>query len=339
LQGFFRKAFLAEEPAMQAIVAHELGAADVLKAEEVARPRAGAGQVVVKLHAIGINPVDTYILAGKHGPRPVPYTPGKDGAGVVEEVGPGVADLKQGERVYVSNSISGTYAAYALCDAKDVHRLPGNASFAAGASVGVPAGVAYFALFYRGGARAGETVLVHGATGSVGSSALQFARAAGIRVFGTAGDDKGRAFVLAQGAHDAFDHNITQDEQRVKAATGGRGFDVIVENLADKNLASDLTALSERGRVLVIGSRGKIEIDPRQTMARNSDIRGVTLEKPTEEEHRGIYAGVTAGLESGILRPAIAMELPLAEAARGHKEVMGKHPPGKILLRPEGAEK
>jgi NADPH2:quinone reductase len=292
----------------------------------------------LRVHAIGVNPVDTYILAGKHYKAQLPYTPGKDAAGHIEIVGPGVTEFQPGDRVYASNAISGTYAQRALCAVSMVHPLPEKSSFAHGATLGIAAGVAYFALFLRSAAKAGETVLIHGATGGVGLAAVQLGRAAGMTIFATAGDDRGCKFLLDQGAHQAFHHNITEDPVRLKSLTAGRGIDVIIENAADKNLASDLGALSDRGRVAVVGSRAPIQIDPRQTMQRNADIRGVTLERTTPDEHRAIYAALTAALEAGTLRPVIAMELPLDQAVRSHHEVMSRHPPGKIILRPPGSK-
>src|SRR3982751_3143430 len=124
---------------MKAIRVREFGGPEVLKIETVEDPRPGAGQVVVALRAIGVNPVETYIRSGKYAAKPqLPYTPGNDGAGIVETVGDGVAHLKAGDRVYVAGSISGTYAEKTLAEATRVHPLPAEASFAQGAAIGVP---------------------------------------------------------------------------------------------------------------------------------------------------------------------------------------------------------
>ena len=317
---------------MRAIRVNEFGGPEVLRVEEVPEPKAGRGQVVIAAHAVGVNPVETYIRTGKYGPMQFPYTPGKDAAGVVESVGEGVSEFKVGDRVYTDGSISGAYAEKTLAEVGTVHRLPERASVEQGAAVGVPAGVAHYALFYRGGGKAGETVLVHGGTGGVGSAAIQMARAAGFHVIGTASDEKGRAFVLEQGAHAAADHKITERPEELNALTGGRGVDIILEMLANVNLSSDLNVLNKRGRVMVIGSRGTVEIDPRETMKRDADIRGVMLGGALPEEHRGIYAAITAGLEQGTLRPVIGLRLKLEEAERAHREVMEGESFGKIVL-------
>ena len=130
-------------PRMNAIRVHQFGEPDVLKLEEVPDPTPGPAQVVVRIKAVGVNPVETYIRAGRYGPRQFPFTPGIDGAGVIESVGPGVKRWKKGDRVYVAGSISGTYAEVSLCDAKKVHRLPENVSFEEGAALGVPAATAW----------------------------------------------------------------------------------------------------------------------------------------------------------------------------------------------------
>ncbi len=172
-------------------------------------------------------------------------------------------------------------------------------TFQQGAGVGTAGGTAFRGLFQRGRGIAGETVLIHGATGGVGTAAVQLARAAGMTVVATASTDEGRKYALDQGAHHAIDHGITQRADDVKSLTDGRGFDLIVELAADRNLASDLTALAKNGRVVVIGLRGKIEIDPRETMGRQSDILGLTLFGATPIEHRAIYSASDCWIGNG----------------------------------------
>ncbi len=319
---------------MKAIRVHEFGGPEVLKLEEVSDLQPGAGQVVVRVHAAGVNPVEAYVRTGTYVFKPnLPYTPGNDAAGVVWAVGEGVTRVKKGDRVYVSGSLSGTYAEQALCTDAQVHRLPDNVSFEQGAAMGVAYGTAYRGLFQRGDAKAAETVLVHGASGGVGSAAVQLARAAGLTVIGTAGSEPGLQLVLAEGAHHALNHSSEGYLDQLMKLTDGRGVDLILEMLANKNLAKDLTVLAKKGRVVVIGSRGPIEINPRDAMGRDADIRGTTLLNTTEQEYKQMHAGLLAGLENGTLRPVIGEQIPLAEAARSHAEVMkpsGAH--GKIVL-------
>jgi len=318
---------------MKAIRVHEFGDPGVLRLEEVPKPPPGPGQVLVRMHAIGVNPVETYIRAGTYPQKPaLPYTPGNDGAGVVEQVGADVNEFKPGDRVYTAGSISGTYAEFALCKTAQAHPLPVNASFAQGAAMGTPYATAYRGLFQRAQAKPGETVLIHGASGGVGTAAVQLARARGLRVFGTAGSDEGRKLAREQGAHEVFDHRAPNQFEQVMNATAGCGIDVIVELLANVNLGKDLTILGKGGRVAIIGSRGRVEIDPRDAMQRDVDLRGMVMPNTPPEELASIHAALVAGLENGTLRPVIGKEFPLAEAAKAHRAVMEPGAFGKIVL-------
>ena len=319
---------------MKAVRVHEFGGPEVMKLEEVPDLKPGPGQVVVQIHAAGVNPVESYIRTGTYVVKPtLPYTPGNDGAGVVTAVGAGVARVKPGDRVYTSGALSGTYAEQTLCLETQVHRLPDNVSFEQGAAMGVAYGTAYRGLFQRGDAKAGETVLVHGASGGVGTAAVQLARAAGMTVIGTAGSEDGMKLVKDQRAHHVLNHSSDAQYDEVMKLSEGRGVDVILEMLANQNLAKDLTVLAKKGRAVVIGSRGTIEINPRDAMGREADIRGVTLLSTTEAESKQMHAALVAGLEDGTLRPVIAQKIPLAEAARAHVEVMRPSGAlGKIVL-------
>ena len=319
---------------MKAIRVQEFGGPEVLRLEDVPTPQPGAVQVLVRMHAAGVNPVETYIRAGTYARLPeLPYTPGNDGAGVVEQVGPNVTEFKTGDRVYTAGSLSGTYAEFALCKTDQIHPLPTNASFAQGAAMGTPYATAYRGMFQRGEAKPGETVLVHGASGGVGTAAVQLAHARGLRVLGTAGSDEGRKLAREQGTHEVFDHRAPDHFEQIMKATGGRGVDVIVELLANVNLGKDLTILAKGGRVAIIGSRGRVEIDPRDTMQRDVDLRGMALPNTPPAEMASIQAALVAGLENGTLRPLIGKEFPLAEAAEAHRAVMKQGAIGKIILR------
>ncbi len=319
---------------MKAIRVHEFGGPEVLKVEEVPDLQPGPGQVVVRVRAVGVNPVESYIRTGTYAIKPaLPYTPGADAAGVVDAVGKGVNSLKPGVRVYTSGSLSGTYAEQTLCTEAQVHPLPANVTFEQGAAMGVAYGTAYRALIVRGGAKPGETVLIHGASGGVGTAALQLARAAKLLVMGTAGTDAGLHLVKEQGAQHAMNHSSEGYLDELMTLTGGRGFDLIIEMLANKNLSNDLSLLAKKGRVVVVGNRGTIEINPRDLMSREADIRGMILFGASEQESREMHAALGAGLENGTLRPVIAQKIPLAEAGRAHEEIMKANGAlGKIVL-------
>jgi NADPH:quinone reductase len=324
---------------MKAIVVRAFGGPEVLNIEDVPDLVPGAGQVVVRVHAVGVNPVDTYIRNGAYGAgRTVPYTPGMDVSGVVEAVGEGVDSAgawKPGDRVYTASTLTGGYAEQTVADATQVFRLPDNLSFSEGAGINVPYATAYRALLQRAQGKAGETVLVHGASGGVGIAAVQLARLYGFRVVGTASTERGRDLVKAQGAHFVFDHsNPDYLQQAIAEATQGKGFDVILEMLANVNLNNDLTALAPSGRVIVIGNRGKIEIDPRLTMGKDSDIRGMSLFNASPAEISSIHHGLFAGFESGALRPIVGIEMLLSDAPKAHVAILEPGSYGKIILVP-----
>jgi NADPH2:quinone reductase len=322
---------------MKAIRVHEFGEPEVLKLEEVPEPQVGAGEVLVKVHAVGVNPYEAYIRGGAYyaaASRPLPYIPGNDAAGVVEAVGPEVKGVSVDDRVYTSATLTGAYAEKTLCLESRVHHLPPQVSFAQGAAVNVPYSAAYRALFQRGRAVPGEVVLVHGASGGVGVAAVQLARAAGLTVIGTAGTEEGRRLAAEQGAHHVLDHHQEGYLQEVLQITENRGVDVICEVLANVNLGRDLEVLATGGRVVVIGSRGTVTIDPRQAMAREAEILGMVIFAATEKEFRTIHAALVAGLANDTLRPVVGQELPLAEAAKAHHDLMEKKAYGKIVLIP-----
>jgi NADPH:quinone reductase len=319
---------------MKAILVRQFGGPEVMKLEEVPTPKPTAGQVLVKIHAAGVNPADTYARTGNYAVLPaLPYTPGTDGAGVIDSVGDGVKKVRAGDRVYVAKSVSGTYAEYALALESQVYRLPEKISFAQGAGVFIPYGTAYHALHHQAKARGGETVLVHGASGGVGIASVQIARALGLTVFGTAGTAKGLELVKREGAHQSFDHSNAAYKDEIMKATGGRGVDIILEMLANVNLGADLKLLAQYGRVVVIGSRGPATITPRDIMARRAAVLAFTLWAITEAEATDIHAGLIAGLENGTLRPVVGSELPLKDAAQSHIDVMKPSGAfGKIVL-------
>ncbi len=320
---------------MKAIVVHQFGGPEVLKFEEIPTPRPVAGQVLVRIHAVGVNPYDTYMRAGTYAVKPpLPYTPGSDAAGVIEAVGEGVKKVKPGDRVYTAKTLSGAYAEYALTLEEQVHCLPEKVSFGQGAGVWVPYGTAYHALYHSAEAHASETVLVHGASGGVGCAAVQLARAIGLTVLGTTGTPKGADLVKREGAHQVFAHSKPGYQEEILKTTGGRGVDIILEMLANVNLSADLKLLATNGRVIIIGNRGEITINPRDLMVRRASARGFTLWAITPAEEAEIHAGLIAGLENATLRPIVGKELPLAEAARAHKEILEPGAAGKIVLVP-----
>jgi NADPH:quinone reductase len=319
---------------MKAIRVQQFGGPEVLQLKNVPDPEPGPSQVLINVRAVGVNPVETYIRAGKYPNASVPYTPGTDAAGEVAKTGASVRHLAVGARVYTSGSVTGAYANMTICEAADVHPLPSATSFAEGAALGIPYATAWRAIFQRARAVPGETVLVQGASGGVGTAAVQLARAAGLTVIGTAGTDRGAKLVRDLGASHVLNHRQPDYLTEVLKITENRGVDIILEMLANENLAKDLAVLARNGRVIVIGNRGKVEIDARELMVRDAETRGMMLFSASASEKASIHAALRAGLESGTVKPVIARELPLAEASRAHELLMEPGAGGKIILVP-----
>jgi NADPH2:quinone reductase len=318
---------------MKAIRVQKFGEPDVLQLVDVPDPVPGPGQILVRLEAAGVNPVETYIRAGTYAKLPeLPYTPGTDGAGTIAALGAGITTWKVGDRVYTAGSISGAYAEFALCDAAQIHALPENTSFPKGAALGVPYTTAHVALFHRGHLHDGEIVLIHGATGGVGLAAIQFAAAAGARVLATGGTDAGRSLIKSEGAYAVFDHHAADYTKQILDATDGRGVDMVVEMLANVNLGQDLPLLAPHGRVVVVGSRGPVEINPRDLMARNADVRGVFVFGTPAPVLTETHIAIVSGLKEGTLRPAVGQTFPLAQAAEAHRKIMSPGASGKIVM-------
>ncbi len=324
---------------MKAIRVHKFGGPEVLQLDDVPDPKPGPGQVLVRIRAAGVNPVDTYIRMGTYTMTPaLPYIPGADAAGVVDAVGDGVKRVRKGDRVYVVRTagppLTGGYAELAVCHEPLVQPLPSGVSFSQGAAVAVPYGTAYRGLHHKAHARPGETVLVHGASGGVGIAAVQLAIAHGMTVVGTAGSERGRTLVQEHGAHHVLDHTAPDYLQKLMALTEGRGADVILEMLANVNLQKDLDVVARFGRIIVIGNRGAIEINARGTMTKDAAILGLALPNATPEEMAQIHAALGAGLANGTLKPVVGQELPLRDAARAHEAVLKPGAYGKIVLIP-----
>jgi NADPH2:quinone reductase len=319
---------------MKAIIVREFGAPEVMKLEEAADLQPDENQVLVRVEAAGVNPVDAYIRTGTHAQKPkLPYTPGKDAAGVVEAVGANIADFKVGDRVYTADSISGTYAEFALCAENQVHKLPENVSFEQGAGIFVPYATAYRALFQKAKPQPGETILIHGASGGVGIASVQWAKNFGLKIIGTASSDEGKNLVRRQGADFVLDHTDENYLSEIKEITGGAGVDIILEMLANVNLQRDFEVLAIYGRVSIIGNRGTLEFNPRAIMGKDAIVYGVQLFNTPPAEMREIHAAIYKGLSEGYLNPIVGKTFPLAEAAAAHHTVLEQKAFGKIVLK------
>jgi NADPH:quinone reductase len=324
---------------MKAIRVDSFGGPEVLKLDVIDDPVPGSGEVVIDVRAAGVNPADTYMRNGTYAIVPkLPYIPGGDAGGVVSAIGAGVREFQVGDPVFVGTALSfdltGCYAEKVKRKANEVLHLPAGVSFAAAVAFGVSYTTAHYSLFERGGARAGETVFIHGASGSVGTSAIQLAKRAGLKVIGSGGTAKGLELIVREGADHAVDHTKKGYLDEVKHLTGGKGPELILEMLANINLAADMGLAAKYGRIIVIGNRGEITINPRVAMMKELDIRGIALWNATPEQVQSMMKDILAGVAAGAIRPIIGREMSLAEAAAAHVAVLKPGAYGKIVLVP-----
>lgn len=304
-----------------------------MKLEEIGIPTPGVGEVLVRICASGVNPVDTYIRSGSYAQKPaLPYTPGKDGAGVVESVGASVLKFKPGDRVLTAEAGTGTSAEFGVFSEKGLIALPENVRFDEGAGVFVPYATAYRALFQKAKAKSGDLVLIHGASGGVGVAAVQWAKNAGLRVIGTAGSTDGIELVKSNGADYAVDHSQTDYMQEILDLSEWRGVDVIIEMLANVNLVKDFEVLAMFGRICVVGNRGSLDFNPRLIMSKDATVTGMALFNAPDDEMAEIHAAIQNGLASGFLKPKVGKRFPLEEIAAAHRAVIEEKAFGKIVL-------
>lgn len=319
---------------MKAIIVREFGAPDVLKLEETADLEPNENQILVKIEAAGVNPVDAYVRSGVYTKVPnLPYTPGKDAAGIVEKTGANVTKFKAGDRVLTADSLTGTYAEFCLCEEKHLIKLPENVSYEQGAGVFIPYATAYRALIQKAKAKAGETVLIHGASGGVGTAAIQWAVNTNLKIIGTVGSEEGRKLAFESGADEVFDHSKDGYLDEIKNTTDGKGVDIILEMLANVNLTKDFDVLAMFGRISVIGNRGSLDFNPRLTMTKDATIYGLSLFNAPANEMQEIHEAIFNGLADGFLKPHVGKTYSLAQAAEAHREVIEGKALGKIILK------
>lgn len=312
---------------MQAIRMHEFGGPEVLRLEEVPDPHPGPGQVRIRVAAAGVNPVDTYVRGGLYGPRSFPLIAGTDGAGTIDETGPGVDRFHAGDRVYFVGVPS--YASLVVAPTHAVWPLPPRLDYAQGAAIGVPYITAFQAIHGVARLRPGDWILVHGGSGAVGTATLQLGSAAGLRMVATASTAAGRQHTLDQGALAAVGHD---ELEAARAKTQGHGFDAVIELAAHRNLGRDLALMAPGGQVIVVGSRGPVEIDARQLMTADASIRGLSFFNATADDLHRIHLGLAPGLMAGTLTPVVGKKLPLAHAAQAHRTLMEPGALGKLVL-------
>lgn len=323
---------------MKVVQINEYGGSEVLKLAEVREPTPQKNEVKVKLYAVGINPSDHYTISGKYAYNvpDLPFIPGKDGAGIVEEIGSEVKHVDIGDRVFLSalsgKRNTGMYAEKVVISSEDVFKLPSHVSFVEGAALGIPAFTAYRALHQKARIRAGEIVLIHGASGAVGSMAVQMAKAVGSIIIGTSSTEDGRNSILEMGGDYAIPHVTEDNKEELLKITDNNGPDVIIEFLANVNLETDSKVIANEGRIVVVGSRGTIEFTPRNLMSNDAIVTGMALSQPTEEHLKELIPGVTALVENGFIKPLIGKKFSLGEATAAHDHLMGSSGDGRTVF-------
>ena len=324
---------------MKAIRAHSFGGPEVLQLDDIEDPVPGTGEIVFDMKASGVNPADTYMRNGTYAIVPdLPYIPGGDAAGVVSAVGPGVTEIGVGDPVFsgaaLTFDLTGCYAEKIKRKASQVMKLPNGVDFAQAAAFGVSYPTAHWALFERGRGKSGEAVFIHGASGSVGTSAIQLAKRAGMTVIGSGGTEQGLDLIRDQGADLAVDHTKEGYLDEVTEFTGGEGPSLILEMLANVNLENDLERVAKYGRVIIIGCRGEISINPRVAMMKELDIKGIALWNVTADQIKPVMQDILSGVADGSLKPVVGKNMPLADAAGAHVAVLEPGAHGKLILVP-----
>lgn len=326
---------------MKAMHVREFGGPEVMVLEEAEEPTPSAGEILARVRAAGVNPVDTTFRSGAHPlskSLALPWTPGIDAAGEVLAVGEGAEGFSPGDRVFGAAS-SGSYAEKAILNSSRTARLPDNLSFEEGASFPVVLYTAYYALIYKARVKAGETVLIHAGAGGVGCMAIQIAKAAGARVITTVSSPDKTEFCRGFGADVVVNYREEDFAERCLAETGGRGVDAVIEMVAAENFDADCRAVKKYGCVVVLGAGtgknpvGAVNYPP--FYSKDIDVRGMSLfnSDPVFPE---MIRQLDLLLAEGGVRAAVGETMPLAEAARAHETLMTGKVFGKIVLTMDG---
>ncbi len=305
-------------------------ATEVLALVDLPEPAPGAGEVLVRVHVSGVNPVDVKSRAGTRTTQlPFPsIIPHSDGAGIIEGVGAGVSPARLGERVWLYNACwgraAGTAAEYIALPAAQAVPLPDNTSFAAGACLGIPALTAWHAVAVDGGV-AGKTVLVAGGAGAVGHYAIQFARAAGAaRIISSVSSESKAALARGAGADAAINYRTEPLVDRVLAETGGQGVDRVIEVDGKANLEADTRLLRAEGDAIIYGSGGADVVVPfLPSVLKNLRYRFFIVFNLSADDRAAALLDLTRQLEAGHLLHHLGPVFPLERSAEAHLAVEG----------------
>lgn len=322
---------------MKAIRIHKTGGPEVLSYEDITQPEPGEGQVLIKLQAIGLNFIDTYHRTGLY-PRDLPFTPGMEGAGVVEAVGPGVKELRVGDRVAYSSN-PGAYAEYTIASETAVVPIPEGLDPALAAAAILQGMTAHYLVHTTYTLKSGETALIHAAAGGAGLLLVQMAKMIGATVIGTVSTEEKAQLAREAGADHVILYTETDFEEETRRLTGGRGVDVVYDSVGKTTFEKSLNVLRMRGYMVLFGqSSGRPpQIDPLTLSTKGS----LFLTRPllfhyiaTREELLWRSKDVFNWINEGKLSVRIDRRLPLAQAAEAHQLLESRQTSGKVILIP-----
>ncbi|MBW8753045.1 MAG: NADPH:quinone oxidoreductase family protein [Sphingomonadales bacterium] len=322
---------------MQALLCESFGPPEGLVLREVPVPRPGEGEVLIRVHAAGLNFPDTLIIHDKYQIKaPLPFAPGGELAGVVTAVGPGVTRLKAGDRVAALTHWGG-FAEYAVAQEARTTLVPGTMDLDTASAFTLVYGTSYYALSQRAALRPGETVLVLGASGGVGLSAVEIGKAMGARVIAGASTQEKLAIARAHGADELVNYADDDLKARVKALTGGKGVDVVFDPVGDKLADPAFRTLGWEGRYLVIGfAGGQIPALPLNLpLVKGAAIVGVFWGDFVARDpagHHAVMAELYAMHAAGKLKPLISARFPVEQGGAAIRHMMDRQATGKVIV-------
>ena len=322
----------------QAVVCSAFEGIEGLRWDAAARRPVGAGEVRIAVKAAGINFADILMVQGKYQVKPdLPFSPGLESAGTVEEVGPGVEGLAPGDRVLAVSRFGGAYAEELVIGAATVVRIPDRMDFVTAAGFPVAYGTSHFGLTHRGRLQAGETLLVLGAAGGVGLTAVELGKHLGATVIAAAGSAEKLALTRQYGADHIIDYTRESIRDRVREITDGRGADVVFDPVGGDAFDQSLRATNWEARMLVVGfAGGRIQQVPANlVLVKNVSVIGVVWGAQTVRDPAMVTANLRELLglyEAGKLKPLISRTYPMREARTAMTELLSRRNPGKIVL-------
>jgi len=322
---------------MKAIRVRSHGGQEVLKFEEVPELLPGPGQALVKLHAIGVNFIDVYHRTGLY-KLPLPFTPGMEGAGVVESIGPDVAEVQPGDRVAYAMS-AGAYAECAVVASWQLVKLPDSLDFSSAAAAMLQGMTAHYLTHSTYSIQRGDTILIHAAAGGAGLLITQMAKRRGARVIGTVSTEEKAALARSAGADEVILYTQTDFEAEVRKLTNGKGLPVVYDSVGKTTYEKSLNCLRPRGMMVLFGqSSGSVPpLDPGILAAKGS----LYLTRPslghysaTREELLSRAGDVLSWIADGELALRVYKAFALSEAAEAHRVLESRRTAGKLLLIP-----